>query len=39
MAGIRDTMIAKGDLSTIHQDNISHDSWPLYDRNVANLVK
>jgi hypothetical protein len=39
MAAIRDTMIAKGDLSAIHQDNISHDSWPLYDKNVANLVK
>jgi len=39
MAGIRDTMISKGDISDIHQDNISHDSWPLYDRNVANLVK
>lgn len=39
MAGIRDTMIAKGDISDIHQDNISHDSWPLYDKNVADLVK
>jgi lysophospholipase L1-like esterase len=39
MAGIRDTMIAKGDISNVHQDNISHDSWPLYDKNVADLVK
>ena len=39
MAGIRDTLVARGDVSNVHQDNISHDSWPLYDKYAAELVK
>jgi lysophospholipase L1-like esterase len=39
MEAIRDTLIAHGDISNINQDNISHDSWPLYVKNVAEVVK
>ena len=39
MAAIRDTLVARADVSNVHQDNISHDSWPLYDKNAADLVK
>jgi lysophospholipase L1-like esterase len=39
MTGIRDTLVAHGDVSNVHQDNISHDCAPLYQKNVDDLVK
>jgi lysophospholipase L1-like esterase len=39
MEAIRDTLVAHGDVSAVHQDTISHDSWPLYQKNVDETVK
>jgi len=39
MTGVRDALIAHGDISNVHQDNISSESWPLYAKNVADVLK
>jgi lysophospholipase L1-like esterase len=39
METIRDTLVAHGDLSNVHQDNISGESLPLYQKKVDAIVK
>jgi lysophospholipase L1-like esterase len=39
MQAIRDTLVAHGDLSNVHQDNISGDSWPIFQKKVDAVVK
>ncbi len=39
MESIRDALIAHGDLSTIHQDNISTEAQPIFRQKIEALVK
>jgi lysophospholipase L1-like esterase len=39
MQAIRDTLVAHGDLTNVHQDNISGESWPRFQKLVDALVK